>query len=85
MKLRNTAHVAFPARGHAAMINLIGVAPDAAEVLRCPNAHLHLYGKAPRPGRKIGHVTVTADSTAELDARLAPLAHLLDPTDRRPA
>ncbi len=40
------------------MINLIGEAPDPCEVLAIPDAHLHLYGKAPRPGRKIGHVTV---------------------------
>nr|MBA3690613.1 5-(carboxyamino)imidazole ribonucleotide synthase [Actinomycetota bacterium] len=25
-------------------------------------AHLHLYGKEPRPGRKLGHVTVRSDS-----------------------
>jgi 5-(carboxyamino)imidazole ribonucleotide synthase len=24
-----------------------------------PTAKVHLYGKAPRPGRKIGHVTAT--------------------------
>ena len=29
---------------------------------RCPGAHLHLYGKAPRPGRKIGHVTLVGAS-----------------------
>ena len=43
---------------HAAMVNLIGAIPDAAEVLAVPHAHLHLYGKEPRPGRKVGHVTV---------------------------
>jgi len=26
-----------------------------------PAAKLHLYGKTPRPGRKIGHVTATGD------------------------
>jgi 5-(carboxyamino)imidazole ribonucleotide synthase len=40
------------------MLNLIGVTPDAADVLRVPGAHLHLYGKEPRPGRKLGHVTL---------------------------
>ncbi len=35
--------------------------PDWATVLRHPEAHLHLYGKRePRPGRKMGHVTITA-------------------------
>ncbi len=37
------------------------VEPDWAAVLALPGVHLHLYGKAqPRPGRKMGHLTVTA-------------------------
>jgi len=42
----------------AVMLNLIGDAPAAEKLLELPGAHLHLYGKAPRPGRKIGHVTL---------------------------
>jgi 5-(carboxyamino)imidazole ribonucleotide synthase len=49
------------ARGHSAMINLVGALPDEREVLARPHAHLHLYGKDPRPGRKVGHVTVRHD------------------------
>ncbi len=42
----------------ATMENLIGDAVDAWPALLAePGAHLHLYGKAPRPGRKMGHVT----------------------------
>jgi len=26
-----------------------------------PSAKIHTYGKAPRPGRKVGHVNVTGD------------------------
>ncbi len=40
------------------MTNLIGEMPDLAELLADPAAHVHLYEKAPRPGRKIGHVNV---------------------------
>jgi 5-(carboxyamino)imidazole ribonucleotide synthase len=61
------------AAGHSVMINLIGEIPDENEVLAVPNAHLHLYGKAPRPGRKLGHVTVRADRAEKLKARLAEL------------
>lgn len=39
------------------MENIIGTLPDCASVLADPVAHLHLYGKAPRPGRKLGHIT----------------------------
>jgi 5-(carboxyamino)imidazole ribonucleotide synthase len=46
------------ALGPAVMLNLIGGAPASEKLLELPGAHLHLYGKAPRPGRKIGHVTL---------------------------
>ncbi len=65
-------------RGVSAMVNLIGELPDPAAVLAVEGAHLHRYGKAPRPGRKVGHVTVTADDPSELDARLAHLQAVLD-------
>ena len=47
--------------GTSAMVNLIGTEPDPASVAALPHAHLHTYGKAPRPGRKLGHITVRAD------------------------
>jgi 5-(carboxyamino)imidazole ribonucleotide synthase len=57
----------------AVMLNVLGDlwfdaegrerAPDWAAVMRIPGAHVHLYAKASaRRGRKMGHVTVTADS-----------------------
>jgi 5-(carboxyamino)imidazole ribonucleotide synthase len=55
------------------MLNLIGEVPESAEVLRIPDAHLHLYGKSPRPGRKVGHVTLQASSAEELRRRLLEL------------
>jgi 5-(carboxyamino)imidazole ribonucleotide synthase len=60
-----------------AMLNLIGVAPDAAAILAVPDAHLHWYGKEPRPGRKVGHVTVRAPDAATLGERVARLERLL--------
>jgi 5-(carboxyamino)imidazole ribonucleotide synthase len=44
--------------GTAAMINLIGSLTGTESILAIPRAHLHLYGKAPRPKRKIGHLTL---------------------------
>ena len=49
------------------MVNLLGNLwsdgePGWASVFDNPHASLHLYGKAePRPGRKMGHITVVAD------------------------
>ncbi|MBP6223717.1 MAG: 5-(carboxyamino)imidazole ribonucleotide synthase [Rhizobacter sp.] len=41
--------------------------PDWARVLALPGVHLHLYGKAtPRRARKMGHLTLTAASAAEV-------------------
>jgi 5-(carboxyamino)imidazole ribonucleotide synthase len=59
--------------GHSAMLNLIGELPEASEVLAIPDTHLHLYGKSPRPGRKIGHLTVRAASPERLSMRLSEL------------
>jgi 5-(carboxyamino)imidazole ribonucleotide synthase len=56
--------------GYSAMLNLIGTLPDAKRVMAVPGAHLHLYGKEPRPNRKIGHITLRADSEAVLQERL---------------
>jgi 5-(carboxyamino)imidazole ribonucleotide synthase len=59
--------------GHCAMLNLIGDLPESSEVLAVPDAHLHLYGKSPRPGRKLGHVTLRAASPERLSLRLSEL------------
>lgn len=54
--------------GHAGMVNLIGVIPDSARSLR--RGFLHDYGKAPRPGRKLGHITVVAETAADRDRQV---------------
>jgi hypothetical protein len=61
-----------------AMLNLIGTAVQAAGILAVPDAHLHWYGKEPRPGRKVGHVTVRAPNAAILQERVARLEALID-------
>lgn len=59
--------------GYAAMLNLISETPSSAEILSIPGAHLHLYGKSPRPGRKLGHITLSTSSFEELSAGLSAL------------
>jgi 5-(carboxyamino)imidazole ribonucleotide synthase len=56
------------ALGHSAMINLIGEIPPRARLLTVPGLHLHDYGKQPRPGRKVGHVTLVEPTAARRDA-----------------
>ena len=45
------------ATGQAVMVNLVGGSPPLEELLELEGAHVHLYGKERRRGRKIGHVT----------------------------
>ena len=57
---------ATTATGHAGMVNLIG---DISTAIRSLDIGvLHDYGKEPRPGRKLGHVTVVADTAEQRDA-----------------
>jgi 5-(carboxyamino)imidazole ribonucleotide synthase len=64
-------------RGHVAMINLIGALPDTQRLLAVPGAHLHLYGKTPRAGRKLGHVTLCTNDLQLLTERLDSLKLLV--------
>lgn len=56
--------------GHAAMVNVVGSMPDLAPLAREPGIHVHDYGKPPRAGRKLGHVTAVADTRDALEARI---------------
>lgn len=62
-------------RAFAAMANLLGdhfrsPAPNVIGVLSLPDTHLHLYGKDEvRAGRKMGHITVIADSVEDAHER----------------
>ncbi|MEO0512931.1 MAG: 5-(carboxyamino)imidazole ribonucleotide synthase [Planctomycetota bacterium] len=50
------------------MINLVGVVPDGVEELAGrPGVDVRLYGKEPRPGRKLGHVSVHAETETVRD------------------
>jgi 5-(carboxyamino)imidazole ribonucleotide synthase len=69
----------------AAMANLLGDLWAAGEpnwpaALALPDVKLHLYGKhEPRPGRKMGHLTVLADSPAAARARVLAARTALAP------
>jgi 5-(carboxyamino)imidazole ribonucleotide synthase len=55
-------------------------ADGMAEALAVPGVAVHLYGKAARPGRKLGHVTAMGDDVAGTRARArAAAAALGDP------
>ncbi|WP_108445598.1 5-(carboxyamino)imidazole ribonucleotide synthase [Halomonas denitrificans] len=65
------------ARMPTCMVNVIGREGEAAELLALPDAHLHRYDKAERPGRKLAHVNLLAPTHDELLERVRACAALL--------
>jgi len=72
-------------RTPSVMLNILGgSAPDAHFALKdaaltVPGASVHLYGKgAGTPGRKMGHITVTAPAMSEASQLISPLISLAD-------
>ena len=61
----------------SAMVNLIGRIPDAVRAVREPGVFLHDYGKAPRAGRKVGHITIAGRSGPDTDALVARVLALI--------
>lgn len=68
------------ARGHAAMLNLIGTMPAKEKFLDVADLHWHDYGKEERPGRKLGHLTLIESSAARRDRLAAKLSKRLEST-----
>jgi len=58
---------------YCAMINIIGKHGPIDKALELSNTHLHLYGKKERKGRKLGHITITANTLNELKTTLSAL------------
>jgi 5-(carboxyamino)imidazole ribonucleotide synthase len=60
------------------MVNIVGNEPDLAELLAVSGARVHRYGKAPRSGRKLGHVTLVAPGDGDLSGPLGRVRALAD-------
>ena len=61
------------ATGRCVMVNLIGDVAPLDDLLALPGARVHLYGKEPRAGRKVGHVTLVDPQETTVE-RLVALA-----------
>jgi 5-(carboxyamino)imidazole ribonucleotide synthase len=62
---------ATDAVGAAVMVNLIGGIPSADQLAAIPGLRVHLYGKEPRPGRKVGHLTLIDADEASVASAVA--------------
>lgn len=49
------------------MFNIIGAMPDLKALAAIPGLHMHHYGKAPRAGRKMGHVNICRGNSSPQD------------------
>jgi 5-(carboxyamino)imidazole ribonucleotide synthase len=65
-------------RGFTRMTNLIGELPPQHLLAALPDVHIHLYGKSPRPGRKLGHVNVVHSSQTAADEADRRLREIVD-------
>lgn len=64
------------ARGASLMVNVLGRWPDRPRLLSVPGLHLHDYCKAERAGRKIGHLSLSADCRSNLATEGREILHL---------
>jgi 5-(carboxyamino)imidazole ribonucleotide synthase len=62
---------ATEARSPCVMFNLIGSAPPLEELVGLPGARVHLYGKEPRAGRKVGHLTLVDPDDETIERAIA--------------
>ncbi len=63
---------------YSAMVNLIGSTPPEGSFDHGGGVHLHLYGKASRPGRKLGHITVVGPDPDTRDRVLGRVTQTAD-------
>jgi len=63
--------------GYSGMVNIIGSNPEPASILEIDGAHLHMYGKSPRPNRKLGHVSVRSADEQSRDELLTTIRTVL--------
>ncbi len=68
-------------RGYTGMANFIGGLPETESLLALRHAHLHLYDKLPRKGRKVAHATVRMDDAEAFRQTLAKLTALAQQAD----
>lgn len=77
-----------PAVSKSIMLNILGGAvPEShdrlshlarTEYIKGTKTYLHLYGKASKPGRKIGHITFNSSAEVDLEKTIEPFINEVD-------
>lgn len=65
--------------GQSMMFNCVSTLPNCESVLDIPYTHYHDYKKAPRPNRKLGHVTLVDPSAKPTQETITQLSTLIPP------
>jgi 5-(carboxyamino)imidazole ribonucleotide synthase len=67
----------------SAMLNLIGTLPSEDEISAFADTYFHDYGKSEKPGRKLGHITMTCydNKPDSFDHTLKKLIQIVDRQD----
>lgn len=73
LPLGSTDCVGFPA-----MVNIIGVHPNLSALLKLAQVHVHFYDKSEKPARKLGHITVRANSAEQREEKIAQVLRVLN-------
>ncbi len=63
--------------GAAGMVNVIGTEPNVDRLREIQDVHVHMYGKSPKPRRKLGHITVTADDLEGVRSKVSEVRQVL--------
>ncbi len=57
-------------KGYPGMVNIIGSLPSDGASISGTGSQTHIYGKQPRPGRKLGHITIIGETAEARDRRI---------------
>ena len=69
-------------RAPTVLFNIIGTLPDVHAVLGLQGAHLHIYGKEPKKGRKLGHISLSDLGDGTFEPNTLALHSLIDQTNQ---
>jgi len=65
-------------RKNVALFNIIGQACNEMELMKIEGAYLHMYQKAEKTGRKIGHITLIEDDDKLFEHKFEQIERLLN-------
>jgi 5-(carboxyamino)imidazole ribonucleotide synthase len=66
-------------QGHSRLLNLVGNPPPRELILKENYSHLHLYRKAGRAQRKVGHITINHSNADIVEKTASNVTQIIEP------